>query len=480
MSLEITEEQFASWPPDAQAVVRLLMAEVAALRMEVAELRAESAELRRRLERYEGPKTPQNSSLPPSTQHPHAARRRKATSKWKRGGQPGHRKFERPLIPTEECSETRVLKPRKCRRCGKGLSGADPAPLRHQVWELPEIKPHITEYQRHRLKCPCCSETTCAALPAGVPAGQSGPRLMAFTALLMAYFRQSKRRTSLFLGDLLGQPCSPGLAVKIQNEVSNALERPYQELREALPREKHVFMDESPTKEASKKAWLWAVVTPLYAVYSIFLSRAGTAVDQLLGSTFSGHVNCDRAKMYWRAGKLQWCWSHLKRDFQALIDSPDRQAKRLGHDLMRQVTALFKHWREYHEGRISRQTFRRRMAPVRDKVNNYLLRGACSANKRLVGMCAELYDHRDWLWAFVDHEGIEPTNNTAERALRHAVIWRKLSFGTQSMQGSLFVERMLTVIETCRLQERSVFSYVTEAVEARVAKQPAPSLLPGA
>ena len=149
------------------------------------------------------------------------------------------------------------------------------------------------------------------------------------------------------------------------------MESPYQELREALPREKHVFMDESPTKEASKKAWLWAVVTPLYAVYSIFLSRAGTAVDQLLGSTFSGHVNCDRAKMYWRAGKLQWCWSHLKRDFQALIDSPDRQAKRLGHDLMRQVTALFKHWREYHEGRISRRTFRRRMAPVRDKVNNY-------------------------------------------------------------------------------------------------------------
>jgi anti-sigma factor RsiW len=231
MSLDITEEQIASWPPDAQAFVRLLLAEVSALRAEVAELRAEAAELRRRLDRYEGPKTPQNSWLPPSTQHPHAARRRKPTSKRKRGDQLGHRKYERSLIPTEECNETKVLEPRRCRRCGTGLSGSDPAILRHQVWELPEINPHITEYQRHRLKCPCCSETTCAALPVGVPVGQTGPRLMAFTALLMAYFRQSKRRTSLFLGDLLGQPCSPALTVKIQNEVSKALAAPYQELR---------------------------------------------------------------------------------------------------------------------------------------------------------------------------------------------------------------------------------------------------------
>ena len=479
MSLEITEEQIASWPPEAQAVVRLLMAEITALRLEVAELRAENVDLKNRLERHEGPKTPQNSSLPPSTQHPHAARRRKAASKRKRGGQPGHRKYERPLIPTEECDATKVLKPRKCRRCGTGLSGVDSAPLRHQVWELPEIKPHITEYQRHRLKCPCCSQTTCAALPDGVPSGQSGPRLMAFTALLMAYFRQSKRRTSLFLGDLLGQPCSPALTVKIQNEVSNALEPPYQELRDALPGEKRVFMDESPTKQAGKRAWLWAVVTPVYAVYSIFMSRAGTAVDTLLGNEFGGFVNCDRAKMYWRVEHLQWCWSHLKRDFQALIDSPDPQAKRLGHDLMRHVTALFKHWRAYHKGRISRRAFRCRMAPVRAKIDALLLRGACSGNKRFTGMCNELYSHRKRLWAFVDHEGIEPTNNTAERALRHAVIWRKSSFGTQSMQGSLFVERMLTVIETCRIQKRSVFDYVTKAVEARVAKQPAPSLLPG-
>lgn len=470
MPLQISEEQISKWPPDAQAVVRLLMAEVAELRREV-------AELKRRLAEYEGPKTPQNSSLPPSTQHPHAARLTRRKSTRKRGGQPGHRKFERALIPTADCDETKSLKPAACRRCGTRLSGSDPAPLRHQVWELPEIKPHVTEYQRHRLTCPCCSATTCAALPPGVPAGQSGPRLIAFAGLLMAYFRQSKRRTALFLEDLLGQPCCPALTVKMQNQVSQALAEPYRELNAALNDQPQVFMDESPTKEGAARAWLWTAVAPTFAVFAICLSRAATAIGQLLGEGFTGTIHCDRAKMYWQAGQLQWCWAHLKRDIQALIDHPDRQVRRLGHDLMRHVTAMFEHWHEYHANAISRRTFRRRMAPVREQIDGLLLRGACSGNARLVGMCNELYSHRDWLWKFVDQDCTEPTNNTAERALRHAVIWRKLCFGTQSDKGSRFVERALTVIETCRIQKRSVFAYVTAAVEAHMAGRKSPSLL---
>jgi transposase len=168
---------------------------------------------------------PQNSSLPPSSQHPHAKPpSQKRKSKKKRGGQPGHPKHERPLIPTDQCDDVRPLRPTECRRCGGRLSGTDPEPLRHQVWELPEIQPHVTEYQRHRLRCPCCGETTCAELPPGVPQGQSGPRLMAFTALLMAYYRQSKRRTAEFLSTLLGQPCSAALTVKMQTQVTAAAE----------------------------------------------------------------------------------------------------------------------------------------------------------------------------------------------------------------------------------------------------------------
>ena len=424
--------------------------------------------------------TPQNSSLPPSTQHPHAKPQKlKSKSKRQRGGQPGHPKQQRTLIPSEQCDKVVPLQPCACRRCGEKLTGCDPAPLRHQLWELPEIKPQTTEYQLHRLACPRCGATTCAELPRGVPQGQSGPRLAAFTALLMGCFRQSKRRTAFFLQDFLNLPCCPALTVKLQNQVAAALEQPYEELRQALAQQDQLFLDESPTKEANKRAWLWTAVAPLFAVFAIFNSRKGAAIPQLLGAAFRGVVNCDRAKMYWQVGRLQWCWAHLKRDIQALIDHSDRQVKRLGYDLMRQEKLMFQHWRRYKSGELSWEAFQSAMQPVRREVDALFLRGRFSGNPRLKGMCAEIYKHRDWLWTFVEQEGIEPTNNTAERALRPAVIYRKLSFGTQSASGSRFVERMLTVTETCRLQNRPLFAYLAAAVQAHFSKEPVASLLLG-
>jgi transposase len=425
--------------------------------------------------------TPQNSSLPPSSQHPHAREQpRKRKSKKRHGGQPGHVKHERPLIPTEDCDQVESLKPAECRRCGDRLSGTDPEPLRHQVWELPEIKPQVTEYQRHRLICPACGETTCAVLPPGVPQGQSGPRLMAFTGLLMAYYRQSRRRTAEFLRTLLGQPCCPALTVKIQTQVTAALRPSYDELTAALPPQEQVSIDETPTKEENGKAWLWTFVARTFTVFAVRATREATALSDLLGETFCGIVTCDRAKMYWRAKRLQWCWAHLRRDFQALIDGGDNQARRLGYDLRRMTCKLFEHWGDYRRGTITRFALLRRMGPVRREVERLLLRGAQSGNRGMQGMCQELHDHRDWLWTFLHHEGVEPTNNASERSLRHAVIWRKLSFGTQSAAGSRFVETMLTAIETCRQQDRHAFAFVTSAVEAHLAHQPAPSLLPGA
>jgi transposase len=424
--------------------------------------------------------TPQNSSVPPSTQHPHAKPKRTKRDgvKKKRGGQKGHKKHRRDLIPPEQCDDVIPLLPDSCRRCGKPLAGKDSEPIRHQIWELPEIKPIVTEYQQHRLSCPCCGITTCASLPEGVPRGQSGPRLVAFAGLLMGHFRQSKRRASLFLQDLLKMPCCPSLTVKMQNQVSAALQVPYEQLKDELGTQGQLFMDESPTKQANQKAWLWTAVAPLFAVFAIFSSRKGDALPKLLGKSFSGIINCDRAKMYWQAQRLQWCWAHLKRDIQALIDHSDKQVQRLGHDLMRQVKLMFQHWKRYKAGEISWETFRRYMSPVRKEINALLLRGTFSGNRRLIGMCNELYKHRDWLWTFVDVRGIEPTNNTAERALRPAVIYRKLSFGTQSEAGSRFIERMLTVSETCRLQNRSTYEFVIQAVTAHFSNQTPPSLLP--
>jgi transposase len=470
----ITDDQLLGFPPEARAIIRALLAENERLAAEVERLTARCVELESRLG-----KTPQNSSLPPGSQHPHAKPApRKPKSKRKRGGQPGHKKHERPLIPTEQCDDVETLKPAECRRCGGKLSGSDPEPLRHQVWELPEIKPHVTEYRRHRLQCPGCGETTCAALPPGVPVGQSGPRLMVFVALLMAYYRQSKRRTAEFLESLLGQACCPALTVKMQNQVAAALRPAYEELVDQLPTQEHVNADETPTKENNGKVWLWTFVAKCFTVFAIRPTREATAVDELLTDAFGGVVTCDRAKMYWRIGRLQWCWAHLIRDFQALIDGDERRAKWLGQRLRRAAGKLFEHWADYRAGTISRAALVRRMGPVRRKVEWLLLRGMQSDNPAARGMCRELHEHRDWLWTFLRHEGVEPTNNAGERALRHAVIWRKLSFGTQSAAGSRFVETMLTVVETCRQQRRNVFHYVTDAVHAHFARQNAPSLVP--
>jgi transposase len=461
----ISPEQFAALPPEFRALLEAV----------IDYYEGRIAELESRVN-----KTPQNSSLPPSSQHPHAKPpAKKPKSNKKRGGQPGHVKHERPLIPTEECDEVQSLKPTECRRCGTTLSGCDSEPLRHQVWELPQIKPHVAEYQRHRLVCRSCGETTCAQLPLGVPTGQAGPRLVALTALLLGCFRQSKSRVALFLEQVLEQPCSTGWVVKLQNQATDALRPAYDELASQLPNQPILAMDETPTKEAGTKSWLWTCVASTFTVFVVRPSREATAVTDLLGEDFRGVVHCDRARMYLSLKRLQWCWAHLKRDFQALIDSNDNQVKRLGHDLMRPTREMFRLWVRYRDGTLTRLGWKRLMGPVRQEIDALLLRGVFSGNPRLIGMCNELYDHRDWLWTFLEVEGVQPTNNASERALRHAVIWRKLSFGTQSAAGSRFVETILTAIESCRQQSRNLFAYITRAIEAHFAAQTVPSLRPG-
>ena len=262
----------------------------------------------------------------------------------------------------------------------------------------------------------------------------------------MGHFRQSKRRASSFLGDLLNIPCSPAWTVKIQNLVSDAVAVPYEQLRQQLHDQNQLYVDESPTKEKSKKAWLWVAVAPLFAVFGIFDNRKRESLVKLLGDYQGIILNCDRAKMYLDGKRLQWCWAHLKRDFQKLIDSPDGQVKRLGQDLMRQHRELFDHWRHYKAGKIKWSTFQGYVAPIREEVRGLLLRGQFSGNQKLIGFCNELYDRREHLWTFTRVEGIEPTNNTAERALRPAVIYRKLSFAAQSASGSRYLERLLSAL----------------------------------
>jgi transposase len=461
----LSPDVWAALPPAVAAVLQWQANEIRRLTARIVELEAKLG------------KNSSNSSKPPSTTHPHGKLpRSKKRSRRKPGGQPGHQKHERDLVPTDQCQDVVPCVPTQCRRCGQALTGTDPEPLRHQVWEIPEIQPLITEYQQHRLTCSCgCS--TCGVLPAGVPTGQAGPRLIAFSGLLMACFRQSKRRAAQFLGMILNQPASAGWMVALQNRVAHAVQPAYDELAGQLPTQPVLLIDESPTKQGQAKAWVWTFVAATFTFFACRTSRAAEVPKNLLGEGYAGVINCDRARMYWAFGRLQWCWAHLKRDFQALIDSPCTIRKRLGHDLMRETKKLFALWQHVRDGTISRRSFRRQMKPIRARVEDYLLRGYFDA--RVTGFCKELYEHRERLWTFVEVNGVEPTNNAAEQALRHAVIWRKLSFGTQSACGSRFVECLLTVIETCRRQKRNVYSWLVDAVQADLYGQPAPSLLPG-
>ena len=463
----LSADVLASLPPAVIAFIEWQAQQIRLLSARVAELEAKLG------------KNPSNSSKPPSTTHPHAKTpsAKKPKSGRSRGGQPGHDKHERALILPEDCQAVVPCVPSQCRRCGKELSGTDPEPIRHQVWELPEIQPIVTEYQQHRLVCSCgCS--TCGALPDGVPTGQAGPRLIAFAGLLMACFRQSKRRAAQFLSMILNQPASAGWLVLLQNRAAEAVLPAYEELAGQLATQAVLNIDESPTKEGQAKAWVWTFVAATFTFFACRTSRAAEVLKELLGDAFTGVIHCDRARMYWSFGRLQWCWAHLKRDFQALIDGPCPTEKRLGHDLMRPTKEMFVLWQKVRDGTISRRTFRRRMQPIRQQVDALLLRGYFNARTR--NFCKELVEHGEHLWTFVDIEGVEPTNNAAERALRHAVIWRKLSFGTQSASGSRFVERLLTVIETCRCQRRNVFGWLVQAVQAHHHGQPIPSLLPEA
>lgn len=212
-------------------------------------------------------------------------------------------------------------------------------------------------------------------------------------------------------------------------------------------------------------------------MFGVFKTRKREALKELIGDYSGIVINCDRAKMYYDGKTLQWCWAHLKRDIQKLIDNPDHQVKRLGNDLMKLERLLFEHWRAYQDKQKTWRGFQLAVAPIRKSFTALMLRGCFSGNSELIGFCESLNAHNDWLWTFTKVQGIEPTNNAAERALRPAVIYRKLSFGTQSSSGSRFIERMLTVTETCRLQNRSTFEFMVEAVEAHYNKTRAPTLL---
>lgn len=437
-------------------------------------LRAEIEQLKSQVKRL----TPANSSVPPSTQHPHAKPPKSAGSagdskqkRRKRGGQPGHPKHERELIPTEQCQNVIACVPEGCRRCGREFSNVvvDPEPLRRQVWDV-EIRTVVTEYQQHRCICEHCGTSTCGQVPEHVVTG-TGPVLTAILMLLTGGYRVSRSKAADFATTVCGVPCSTAHVSDLEQHTQEVLAPVYQELGAAVPSEARLKIDETPFRRGTVKTWLWTFVAVGFTVFRLAATRKAKELTTIIGEAYAGVIHCDRAKMYFRFERLQWCWAHLKRDFQRLIDSDDGQSRCLGRALMKEVIQLFHEHHRFRDGQISFEQLQTNLAPVRQRVEDLLLRGHGTAAD---GMCRELFHNRQHLWTFLADPLVEPTNNGGERSLRHGVIWRKLSFGTQSLRGDRYVETMLSLIETCRQQKRNVFQYLVLTLTTR---QPQ-SLLP--
>ncbi|MEI8384322.1 MAG: IS66 family transposase [Planctomycetota bacterium] len=394
----------------------------------------------------------------------------------KRGGQPGHPKAERALIPSEQCSDVVTCKPRVCRGCGGALQGNDSDPLRHQVTDIPPITPIVIEYQRHRLTCSCCGVSTCGELPEGVPTGMTGPRLTAIVGVLMALFRQSKRRVSLCCQTLFNTSVSPGLVVKLQNIVTTSARPAYRELVSKLPSQSAVNVDETPTRESNENAWIWTVVAATFTVFAVRVTKASCVIKSLLGNAYKGVVTSDRAKMYDFFLQHQWCWAHLERDFKTVAECGNKTASKLGHKLLDLTHDLFHQWHRVRDGTVTRATFLKHIRRLYGEVYLVLEEGAFCAHRPTAALCENLLNSYENLFTFAWRPGVEPTNNAAERALRHPVIWKQLSFGTQSEAGSRFVETLLTVVETCRQQKRDTLNFLTDSVHAHFNHKQGPSL----
>ena len=444
----------------------------------VTECEARIAELEREVKQLRGPHQKPMKPAPKSDTGSLASKAPGAVDapKRRRGGQTGHPKTARPLIPTAQCDEVHELVPTACRKCGEALTGRDSAPLRHQVYELPVIKPIVTEYQLHRLTCPCCNTSTCAELPAGVPTGQSGPRLIALCALLMASFRQSKRRVAYFL-ELLNIPGCPSLVVKMQSLATKAVQPACKQLERGLPRQDVLSIDETPTSEQNKNAWIWVAVAPTFTFFAVRLTKAASVIHQLLKLEFSGTVVSDRAKAYLWLKYHQWCWAHLKRDFEKMAAASGNAGK-VGQKLLDMTYQMFHYWHRYRDNELTRIGLKRELNRLHGQMYLLLEEGRACAHPPTAGTCASLLSKYDSLWTFKDKPNVKPTNNDAERALRHGVIWKHLSFGTQSDGGSRFVETMLTIIETCRQQKRNPFDYLAKSVARYLEGKKPTSLLP--
>jgi transposase len=430
------------------------------------------------------------SSKPPSSDglagEPRERGRRKK-SKRKPGGQPGHVGACRPLAPPERVDEVRPVLPIQCRQCGHALPQtlkqveADCSPRRHQVTELPPIRAHIIEYQCHGVICPECGDTTRAAIPEEA-AGQFGPQLTALIAYLTVVCRMPRRVVEALLKQTLEIDISLGSTQKCWEEASQAVAAPCQELEQHLKQEPVLNADETGWRTNGSKRYLWVFVAAQYIVYTVAPTRGGQVLIEMLGSVFEGILCSDRFSAYlkYHAGRrAQFCWAHLKRNLLGVMDlTKNNEVEQFCRDALAEHARLFRLWHKFRDDGIDRRQLVLRSIPIQKRLFALGERHLDSSHRDVRNLAVALFDHIERLFAFVDYQGVEPTNNSAERALRTAVQWRKTSFGNRSASGELATARLLTVTETCDLQKLNILAYLSDAITSHRRRQTPASLLP--
>lgn len=397
----------------------------------------------------------------------------------KQGAQPGHEGAGRPLLPPEAVDDTVVCLPQPTCECGGSIKANGDKIKRHQQVELPEIKPIVTEYQQVYGVCCGCGASHCGRLPDGVANTLLGPRATASIAIFTGDYRLSKRQTQQLFGDFFNLPVSLGAISNAEEVVSNALAQPVEEAKAYIRQQPVVHADETSHKQQGDKRWMWLATTLEVAVFIICSTRCMTAAKALLGEDFLGILISDRYAAYnWiKTTCRQFCWAHLKRDFQK-VSERSGQAGKIGDQILGHIRRMFCLWRRLKDEEINRLTFQLAMLSIRSDMERLLEEGTVCGHQKTENTCQKILRHKQALWTFVDIDGVEPTNNLAEQQLRPYVLWRKSSFGSQSERGNRFVERMMTTTATCKLQGRNRYGYITAAVTAQLKNEAIPSLLP--
>jgi transposase len=452
---------------------------IADLQRQVADLVARVRDLEARLG-----SNASNSSLPPSANPPQAPKPViKKASQRRPGGQPGHPPHLKKLLPPERLTSVTTFVPRQCSRCHAELPVAagpdDPEPTRFQAIELPPVVAAVTEYQGHARTCPGCGQVTRATIPSAVTAHTVGPRLTAALSYLTGCHGISKRGVEEIAAAVFDAPIALGTVANLEREMSAALVAPHDEAVAAVRSAAVKGADETSWKQAGRLCWLWAAATADVAAFVIHTGRGLAGLAALLGAEIQGILGSDRWHVYHQvpADRRQICWAHLRRDFQKVIDrgGPSEAVGRQGRAIARKVFAA---WHEFRDGRCTREQLREAVAPIERRMSRVLIEGLCGDDPSVEAFCENVLRIEAALWTFARVAGVEPTNNHLERLLRRAVLWRKRSFGCWSVAGCRFVERILTVVQTRRLQDQGVLSYLHDALVAHRAGESCPRLLP--